>query len=329
MKNYRVSKAGQLERWGALRIIRNTREPSTSHDAFLQIFDAFFNGLQKTIGFKNVGNATEIWTRVIVRGNEAALKKEFDYCEQKGIRFLVIVLPEKDTSIYKQIKILGDVDYGIQTVCVVADNRKFNRDFRFNDQYYANVALKINLKLEGTNHTLQNHTTLYEKTMVIGIDVTHPSPGPTQRTAPSVAAMVASVDQEVLSCHFHSLPGSKTILIFECDKLAQWLVDLRINTARKEMVDLLGPMLTSRLELWKSKHDGYLPDNLLIYRDGVSESQYETVLDEEMKQMRNTCDVMYQGRVPPRITLIVVGKRHHTRFFKRKGHDWDNPVFGT
>ena len=100
------------------------------------------------------------------------------------------------------------------------------------------------------------------------------------------------------------------------------------------MVDLLGPMLTTRLELWKSKHGESLPDNLLIYRDGVSEGQYKAVLDEELGQIRNTCKVMYGGRVLPKITLIIVGKRHHTRFFKKledeEGEEYcTNPDFGT
>lgn len=114
------------------------------------------------------------------------------------------------------------------------------------------------------------------------------------------------------------------------NQLAQWPVDLRINTAGKEMVDLLGPMLETRLTLWKSKHRTLLPDNLLIYRDGVSEGQYKTVLEEELKPRRNTCKVMYRGRDPPKITLIIVGKRHHTRFFrKEKDGGCANPAFGT
>lgn len=96
------------------------------------------------------------------------------------------------------------------------------------------------------------------------------------------------------------------------------------------MVDLLGPMLESRLELWKSKHRELLPDNLLIYRDGVSESQYKAVLEQELAELRDTCKTMYRGRAPPRITLIIVGKRHHTRFFKSTGpQSCTNPEFGT
>ena len=94
------------------------------------------------------------------------------------------------------------------------------------------------------------------------------------------------------------------------------------------MVDLVGPMLRTRLELWKSKHDDMLPENLLIYRDGVSESQYDAVLQEELSALKTTCEVMYDEQRQPKITLIIVGKRHHTRFFRQSGQA-KNPVFGT
>lgn len=116
----------------------------------------------------------------------------------------------------------------------------------------------------------------------------------------------------------------------ENNQLAQWPVDLRINTAGKEMVDLLGPMLRTRLKLWQSKHEESLPENLLIYRDGVSESQYQAVLKEELASLINSCKDLYGSRGLPRITLIIVGKRHHTRFFKKTGSEsCTNPDFGT
>lgn len=114
------------------------------------------------------------------------------------------------------------------------------------------------------------------------------------------------------------------------NELTQWPIDLRINTAGKEMVDLLGPMLTTRLGLWQSDRANSLPDNLLIYRDGVSENQYKTLLEEELGKIRNTCQVKYRGRDPPKITLIIVGKRHHTRFFRKtEAGNCTNPEFGT
>ena len=224
---------------------------------------------------------------------------------KKGIRFLLVILPGKLADLYNHIKRLGDQECGVLTCCVVAtDDKFFNTTERFAVQYNANVALKVNLKLGGVNHVLGQGQLcrikeLENKTMVIGIDVTHPSVGSSE-DAPSIAAMVAS------------------------DKrLAQWPADLRINKSRQEMVEKLRSMLVSRLSWWQEMY-GDLPENLLIYRDGVSEGQYQTVLDEEMPQIRAACiekyNRNYEALKKPRISLIVVGKRHHTRFI-RKGND--------
>ena len=66
-------------------------------------------------------------------------------------------------------------------------------------------------------------------------------------------------------------------------------------------------------------------------RDGVSEDQYGQVLKRGLKPM---CAQLYDqvGRSHPKITLIVVGKRHHTRFFPTKPDDADDlsdPMHGT
>ena len=89
--------------------------------------------------------------------------------------------------------------------------------------------------------------------------------------------------------------------------------------------------MQERLGLWISKHSQG-PDNILIYRDGVSESQYKTVLEEELKQIREACQAIYGPRPPPEITIVVVGKRHHTRFYPTDAGTADNkgnPVNGT
>ena len=75
-------------------------------------------------------------------------------------------------------------------------------------------------------------------------------------------------------------------------------------------------MVEERLEAYH-KHNGYLPAHILFYRDGVGEAQYGMVLEEELPQVRSACAklVARYGGVSPMITLLVVGKRHHVRFF--------------
>lgn len=63
-----------------------------------------------------------------------------------------------------------------------------------------------------------------------------------------------------------------------------------------------------------------IPEHILFYRDGVSKSQYGMVYLEELPLIRDGCkyaidELKLPADTPhPKITLLVVGKRHHTRF---------------
>ena len=141
-------------------------------------------------------------------------------------------------------------------------------------------------------------------TMVIGLDVTYPSPG-FSLNAPSIAGMLAIVDKD---------PG-------------RWPAVLSVQKCCPKLVTELDSMLESRLELWKTqaKHLEY-PENLLLIRDGVFEGRYSTVIQDELPRLRKACFDRYitpkeMKKDLPRIAIIVVGKRHHTRLYPTKTED--------
>jgi len=71
-----------------------------------------------------------------------------------------------------------------------------------------------------------------------------------------------------------------------------------------------------------------LPRHVLFYRDGVSESQYGEVRVKELTQIRAACQaVCTNGETPPLVTLVIVGKRHHSRFYSTPESTL-NPVSG-
>jgi eukaryotic translation initiation factor 2C len=148
--------------------------------------------------------------------------------------------------------------------------------------------------------------------MVIGLDVTHPSPGSSD-TAPSVAALVSSVDKY----------------------MAQFPAQIRVQAARQERIDSLGILLKSALDRWKL-HNKQYPENILVCRDGVSEGQYAMVRDNELKDLRDMARTVYSPEQTkqglPRFTVVVVGKRHNTRFYPATADGQDkrgNPAPGT
>jgi len=126
---------------------------------------------------------------------------------------VLVILSNGDKHVYAGIKQLCDSKLGVATVCVHA--AKIRKE-RGQMQYFANVALKLNMKLGGVNHALDAKSMTWLKakpTMLVGMDVTHPGPGSIKGTVsmftallhkkscllwsnhqPSIAAVVASVD---------------------------------------------------------------------------------------------------------------------------------------
>lgn len=220
----------------------------------------------------------------------------------KALDFLYIILPDK-TPVYDRIKHLCDVKHGLINACCIGPTLKKNQD-----KYFRNEALKINAKCGGQNQAVipaRLHLIAQDKTMVVGIDVTHPSPGSSE-LAPSIAGMVASINKN----------------------MGQWPSLCKVQTrSRQEMVAGLEDMLKSRLLLWKNKgRHAYFPENIIVFRDGVSEGQYQLVKEKELSLLRKACDEVYlavkQSR--PRITIVVVTKRHHKRFYPTRLENADN-----
>ncbi|KAF8664851.1 hypothetical protein AX16_000692 [Volvariella volvacea WC 439] len=214
--------------------------------------------------------------------------------------FVLVILENRDNFIYPALKRLGDVDLGVHTVHMQID--KATGDPRKQDQYFSNVALKVNAKLGGVNHLLDPSAMTWltkKKTMLVGIDVTHRGPGSREGT-PSIAAMVANTD----------------------DTFVQFPASLKLQSSNrgerpKEMVDDIEAMLIERLELYQKKNK-VLPERVFVFRDGVSEGQFDIVLAEELKGiLKAFANPKFKGQgnkaYRPVLSIIICGKRHHAR----------------
>jgi eukaryotic translation initiation factor 2C len=119
-------------------------------------------------------------------------------------QLLFVVLSNGDRHIYSGIKYLLDVHFDVQSICMQVD--KFRKE-PGQVQYFANMALKLNIKSGGVNHTLgpSNMPFLNRPIMLVGINIMHPGCA-APRGTPSIAAVVASVDKE-----FNQFPASVRI----------------------------------------------------------------------------------------------------------------------
>lgn len=160
---------------------------------------------------------------------------------------------------------------GIHTVCVLITKlEKYEKVVKNAPMYYANILHKFNLKLGGINHTLGAGdldilADTKKRTMVVGIDVTHPAPR-SMENAPSIVGMVASVDTL-----YGQWPGS--IRLQESKQEIQKIREASpegkedFPQDKDNMVSNIAELMESRLSIFFKNNKQY-PDNILIYRDG-------------------------------------------------------------
>ena len=84
--------------------------------------------------------------------------------------------------------------------------------------------------------------------------------------------------------------------------------------------------------------NGFLPEKIVLYRDGVSDGGIETFKQNEITAMRNAFNLegtnisfpeLKGGPYQPEFTCVIVSKRINTRMYAKKGKLLDNPMPGT
>ncbi|CAI4219608.1 unnamed protein product [Parascedosporium putredinis] len=141
--------------------------------------------------------------------------------------------------------------------------------------------------------------------MVLGVDVSHASPGV---ESPSMASMVMSIDQN--ACRYAAAVETNGYKV-------EMLTRANIN----KFLDRLLPAFRKGTTIHQPQHVYY-------FRDGVSEGQFAQVIEYEVNEMKERLRV---DGVVPKFTVIVATKRHHIRFFPdRSCADKNgNPLPGT
>ncbi|TMW58188.1 hypothetical protein Poli38472_011776 [Pythium oligandrum] len=208
-----------------------------------------------------------------------------------------LINPRQDARTYGELKRVSDTELGIVSQCMLS---KFV--MRPNPQYVSNILLKVNTKLGGRNATLQGSMPQIvdrTPTIIFGADVTHPSPG--DKSRPSIAALVGSLDR--------AFTKHASVISAQGHRVEQ------IVNLRDMVVDLLR-------EFYRASGGTVQPQQIIFYRDGVSEGQFDMVRNFEVTAIREACALL-SPTYQPAITFIVVQKRHHTRLFVSNPRDAD------
>lgn len=218
------------------------------------------------------------------------IDREMQALKAKGCAMLFCIISNFGDN-YARVKQAAEIRCGILTQCI----KEATLTRKCTDvSTISNILLKVNAKLNGTNHRLSDTTKLpiqRRPHMVIGADVTHPSPEQTR--IPSVVGVSFSYDA-------HSF---------------RYRMCWRLQNPKQEMIQDLDEMLIEQLNLFKASNN-VLPECLFYYRDGVSEGQFQEVMRVELMAIYRGC-ARVQDQYKPKVVFVVVQKRHHTRFFPK------------
>lgn len=242
------------------------------------------------------------FTNLTIQTNINNIIEYFKDKKKQNILLVVVILPNLDNaySIVKQISEL-QIHEGIVTQCIKNQTLK-----KLNDSTIGNILLKINSKLNGINHIItptNRPNCLYQPCMIIGADVTHPSPDATN--IPSIAAVAASHDPNAF----------------------KYNVEIRLQSPREEIIQDLEEIMIIQLKYFYVT-TGQKPQKLIFYRDGVSEGELVKIMHKELSAIKRAIARLEKSnelRIP--ITFLVVQKRHHVRFFPTDAKNSDDKNF--
>lgn len=279
-----LSNPAKLEAWTVVNFA--LAEPRT-----LQLF---VDDLAKTMRERGMG-VTQAPNIIDRHAGSDIPRVLYGAAQEAKARLLLVILQESAAHTYREVKRFGDITQGIPTQCVRWSNKlaKDAMNHRCN-QYHNNLILKINAKLGGVNYfpisgAMANFTK--QRTMVLGADVSHPAP---RSLLPSVAALVASMDQHA----------------------CRYVASIRVQASRVEMIEDIADMFDSALHTFGKINGNNLPQRIVFFRDGVSEGEFAIVRDRELNAMKVPIQKHYGPQKNwPQLVFIVVGKRHHFRFF--------------
>lgn len=249
--------------------------------------------------------------KAAIRVGEDAGDRAGDY-ERQGTKvdMILCVIMNKSDGTYQEVKRYAETNMGAITQCMLSKHL-----FTAKYAYVANLALKINVKLGGSNYFMVcTPFSLFTSPcvqdppkelpvvgsgspiMLFGADVTHSVDG----KGGSIAAVVGSMDS----------------------RFTEYRACIRNQGGRTDIIEEFELMAKELMLQFKHLNSGHLPERIVCFRDGVSDGEKGSVVKSEVKALKNAADSL-GGVDNIAITFVCVTKRHHTRFFPEGTDDFD------
>jgi len=274
-----------LQRWAILNLSRVA-------EAGINYLASTIKEVACKIGMTSIGapRIEGIGNNRDLRGLESKLREY----KQGGCQLVFVVVPEGDT--YGNVKKIAEKKNGATGIGILTQCIKERTVNRLDHMIVKNLLQKVNGKLNGTNHSLivqgefrKGIRKLLDGVMLMGADVTHPSPD--QKTIPSIAAVTASHDVRSF----------------------QYNMTWTMQSPKQEIIQNMVHIVATQIQYYKDNNQGREPTSIIMYRDGVGEGMFAEVLLAELTAIKNACNLVLNKELP--VTFLVVQKRHHTRFF--------------
>ncbi|XP_030846820.1 seawi isoform X1 [Strongylocentrotus purpuratus] len=161
------------------------------------------------------------------------------------------------------------------------------------------IAMQMNCKMGGD---LWRVEIPLSNLMIIGIDSYHDSLTKGRSVLGFVASMNKSQTSFFSSCAFQHAQG--------------------------EFGANLSTLMNNALKRYYQINEKF-PERIIIFRDGVGDSQVNLVVDYELKQIKDTLDKVYPQGTVHKLAVVVVKKRINNRFFANLRGGLSNPPPGT
>ena len=151
------------------------------------------------------------------------------------------------------------------TASVMLVDKAMNQ--RGQQQYLGNIGLKVNVKLGGLNSKIIEPAFKARRFMIMGGDTSHPSPSQMRMNPPPPAytALTASWDKDC----------------------TQYTSVVSAQAATNQLIDDFVAMVKELVKRYREKNQGAIPDSIIYYRDGLSEGQFQQIIETEGKPLKS------------------------------------------
>lgn len=217
---------------------------------------------------------------------------------EKRMQFMVCLIPRGDAEIYSFVKHTCSIANGVVSQCfstATLANQKMRRPV------IGNGFKQIMHKLGWRSWKIKYHKTMDHKflskepTMLVGVDLCH--------------------DRKIANS-FNSTRGPKQSCVGFCATVDSdysyynsWVAFQRGDA---ECITTAFDLMKNAVEAFYKTNRTY-PKNVIVYRDGVGDSQLNTFVKQEIEDYKKAFQSVGQHEI--KITVIVVQKNVNVRFF--------------